>query len=126
MVAHEPKSAFGDLNQAVAEQIAASGPKVRQLIIDYLSNDEIENRKSMVVRAYRKLKYFNENLDKIEAQPVGFTKDGKEGQRLFTKEQIEERKKLSDSIKRHEEALEEALADNCCYEKLRELLNVKS
>lgn len=109
-VAEAPASKGPTIKESVAEKLAASGPTVRELVVTQLTNEEIDRRAQIVRKAITIIEDNKRELNKIRPAPLGFDGNGKsvEGT-LFTKEQVDSRKKLNEQNTKVDAALTKAL-----------------
>lgn len=110
------------LRKDVAAQLAASGPKVRGIVVDLMVEKEIEKRKAAVLATIDKLEAKTKELRKAEKSgTTTYDANGAPtGAFTFTKDQAESMKKLREEIAKLEGALTKALNDSD-FTKLNEL-----
>ena len=110
------------LRREVTEVLASSGNRVRNLVVGELVEAEISKRKAAVVALLTKVEEKFKALKKAEAQGVvNYDAAGQAvGTPVFTKQQVDEIKKLREEIERIQSALEKAFADSD-FKKVHEL-----
>jgi hypothetical protein len=101
------------LRKEVVERLTASGGKVRDLVVNELVESEITKRKTAVVGLLTKVDEKYKELKKAQAQGTqNFNLAGQPvGEPIFTKQQVEAVKKLTEEIERIQTALEKAFSD---------------
>ena len=101
------------LRKEVVERLAASGGIVRDRVVGELVESEIGKRKTAVVGLLTKVDEKYKELKKAQAQGTqNFNLAGEPvGELIFTKQQVDANKKLTDEIERIQAALEKAFSD---------------
>ncbi len=110
------------LRKEVVERLTASGGKVRYLVVNELVESEIGKRKTAVVGLLTKVDEKFKELKKAQGQGIqNFNLAGEPvGEPIFTKQQVEAVKKLTEEIERIQTALEKAFTDGD-FKKVHEL-----
>jgi hypothetical protein len=138
---HEPKACckcekpvFININDHIIERLVSSGQVVRDLVVKQLVDKEIADRTALVIKAFTKVKALQNDLNLIKPKPLGFDENGQavvHNERtggasckpLFSEEQNNQRNNIKTEISKYEDALEDALRfEDCCYDKLRNLI----
>jgi len=120
----KPSDQAKTLKDMVAESIAASGPEVRQMVMKHLVDDELKKRTDLVLKGLAKKDELEKELRKIKPdnKTAGFDHTGKQVvEPVFTEEQVKTLKQLREQLTKVENALEKALADKPCFDKLKEV-----
>jgi hypothetical protein len=101
------------LRKEVVERLTASGSKVRDLVLNELVESEIVKRKNAVVALLTKVDEKFKELKKAQNQgSQSFNLAGEAvGEPVFTKQQVDAVKKLTDEIERIQTALEKAFSE---------------
>lgn len=115
--------AAGQLQKAVAERLASSGPQVREAVITELVNAKLEERKKLVLAGLTKRKEAEQEVKKAEnTKEREFDASGKEVRSYYTKPQAEAIKQAREKLEKLDRALEAALGDKADYEKLSQVV----
>lgn len=117
--------AAAKLHQDVMAAITERSPSIRTAVVEHLVQEKLKERERAALTGLAKLKEARANYAKIKPAPAGYDDTGKPVAGLFTKEQIEERKKTDEQIKKLEQAIELALGEKADYSKLLTLVGTK-
>jgi len=105
----KPPSAVKTLQQAVAERIAGSGDAVLERVAEHFADETIKKRVDQVKQAMTQLDNLERDLRKIKADQVAYDESGKVVHTLYSREKLEERKKLTQRIEKVQRAIDKAL-----------------
>jgi nitrate reductase NapAB chaperone NapD len=117
-----PKSKSSELLGTVAEKIGASGPAIRERVIDTLVEREVAARTDVLDKALAKRSEIGRELQKLQKPDVeAYDVEGKLVSATFSKARTEELKKKREEQERLEKAIDKALVDND-FAKLKEIV----
>jgi hypothetical protein len=110
------------LREDIAARLVDSDPQIRDLVVTQLAQEEIDARTSATIAVLNKIGEKEKELRKLESKgEVKFALSGDvASDPVFTKEQLEEIKKVREAIARMQNALEAAFATSN-FQKLHEL-----
>lgn len=110
------------LNEEVKSLLEASVGKVKQRVLEAKVEEEINSRVELVTKALSELKTKNQELNKLVNKPdrEEFDPSGTSLFKTWTKESVENMKKLRERIDKVENALDKALNSNK-YDDLKNL-----
>jgi|SRR5208282_1856359 len=110
------------LREDVAQYLADSGPKVRQIVVDQLTQAEITKRTNSVLTVLGKIDEKTRELRKLQdAGKVVYNRSGeKVGEPTFEKKELEEIKKVQEVIVKWQSALTLAFEESN-FQKLHEI-----
>ena len=119
----EQKKPSHALREEIAAGLIGSGSRVRGIVVNQLTEKEIEERAAAVLSIYSKVQEKEKELRRAESEgkPAGFNLRGDViGEPIYSKEQLESIKKLKEQIEKMQGALEKAFA-NDDFSKVKEL-----
>lgn len=97
------------IREQVRERLTTVGDRTREAVIEHFARQEAEKQAQAIIKGLDKLDGLERDLRKIRPQVTGFDADGQPvGQPTFTKEQVEERKKLTEQIRKLTNAINKA------------------
>jgi hypothetical protein len=104
----------------VAAKVKEDSLGVRAKVVNLIAEKEVEARTAATMSVLDKLAEVNKSLNKVKPDQVFYDVDGKEVQSCFSKEKLEERKKLLEKKEQLDNALKKAFNDND-FSKVKEL-----
>lgn len=112
------------LRKDIAAALAGTGAKVREMVVSELVTEEISKRKAAVLKVLAKIDEKQKEGKKIENSGItSFGLDGKPtGAPTFTKQQLDDLKKVNEVITKLQKALDDAFT-NSDFSKLNNLAN---
>jgi hypothetical protein len=114
------------LKLSVTEALAAGGPAVRERVKTHLVEDELKRRTNLVLQGLTKREEQQREINKIKPKPPGYTATGAAvGEPSFSKEQVDQLKKLTGKLQKIDGALNAALGDNPNYDPLSKIASGK-
>lgn len=97
------------IRSQVRERLASVGDRTREAVIEHFAQQEADKQAQAIIKGLDKLDGLERDLRKIRPQVSGFDAEGQPvGQPTFTKEQVEERKKLTEQIRKLTNAINKA------------------
>ncbi len=109
------------IREAVAQGLSNLGGRTRQSVIEHFASQKAEKQAQALIKGLDKLNGFERDLNKINRPDVQtFNEDGSVASATFSKERIEERKKLNEQIEKLTNAINKA-DDAGDFDKLFEL-----
>lgn len=100
---------MSNINQEVAKRIASSGADITERVIAHLAEEEIKRRADKVVQTVVEINKLTKSLDKVQPDVVSYNEDGTVANKAWSKNKLEEKKKLTDKIAKLQKALDKAL-----------------
>ena len=111
------------IEEAVAERFAKLGGEVADAAINILVEKELDKRKVQVVSAFSEYDELQKRLRRLDKGDVlSYNGDGSVATQAFSKQRLDELKKVKERMAKLEKALEDAIA-NSDFKKLNELGN---
>lgn len=108
-----PSPPVPTIKELVAENLANSGPQVKDVIVEELTAQEIEKRAELVRKALPLIEQAQGELNKVNRPDVVvYDAEGKEKDKSFSKNQIDTRKKAQEKVEKLNSALTEALTNS--------------
>ncbi len=108
-VAADTENTVLTLRTAVRDSLAGIGPRTREQVIEHFAAREADKQAQALVKGLDKLTELERELVKIKPTFAGFNSEGQGvGEPMFTKEQLEQRKKLSEQIAKLVKAINKA------------------
>lgn len=110
------------LNEEFKSLLDASSGKVKERVLEAKVEQEIASRVELITKALAELKTKNQELSKLSNKPdrEEFNASGESILKSWSKESLENMKKLRERIEKLETALEKAMNENK-YEDLKNL-----
>jgi hypothetical protein len=105
-------SSHQTINTKVAEQLAAIAPQVAENIINHLVTKELTRRSDAIIQAIATSEKLSKDLAKLKPDNVLYNEDGTVASSTYTKAKLDEKSKITTQIKKIEDAIEKALANN--------------
>lgn len=97
------------IRSQVRERLASVGDRTREAVIEHFAQQEADKQAQAIIKGLDKLDGLERDLRKVKPQFSGFDGEGKPmGEPMFTKEQVEERKKLVGQIEKLTNAINKA------------------
>lgn len=97
------------IRSQVRERLASVGDRTREQVIEHFAQQEADKQARAIISGLDKLDGLERDLRKVKPQVTGFDADGAPvGEPTFTKEQVEERKKLGQQIEKLTNAINKA------------------
>lgn len=112
----KPKS----IAELVKERVNNSTEKVKERVVEALTERELKSRESLIISALDKLSEMDRDLRKLKPDTKVVGPDGETLQEGFTPAKYEELKKAKEQKEKLEAALEKAFAGD--FQKLKEIL----
>lgn len=101
------------IREAVAENLKNLGDRTRSSVIEHFAKLEADKQAGALVKGLDKLTELERDLRKIKPSHVGYDADGNGiGDPFFSKEQIDQRKKLNEQIEKLTKAINKADDNN--------------
>jgi hypothetical protein len=111
------------IEEAVAGRFAKLGGEVADAAINILVEKELDKRKVQVVSAFSEYDELQKRLRRLDKGDVlSYNGDGSVATQAFSKQRLDELKKVRERMAKLEKALEDAIA-NSDFKKLNELGN---
>lgn len=119
-----PSSPVRTLQSAITEAISKAGTDVVARAQSAFVDAEIKRRADLIVAGVNLVRQADLEIRKIKPDQTGYDSTGKVIREEFSKAKFEETKKLRDSAKRIEDAVNNALTENSpdAYNKLDEVI----
>lgn len=109
------------IREAVAAGLTNLGGRTRESVIEYFAAAKAEKQAQALIKGLDKLNGFERELQKINRPDViTYDSEGAQASATFSKERIEERKKLNEQIEKLSNAINKA-DDTNDFDKLFEL-----
>lgn len=105
----------------VKEKIATRGAEVGERVVDYYANKEVNERADRALAAVAALQDLEGKIKKIKPDSVQYDLQGKEILSSYSKQTLEERKKLVEQAEKIEAALTDVFAEPPNFDKLKKL-----
>lgn len=97
------------IRTAVRDSLAGLGPRTREQVIEVFASREADKQANALVKGLDKLTELERELVKIKPSYAGFDIEGNGvGAAMFTKEQLDQRKKTSEQIEKLKKAINKA------------------
>lgn len=101
------------ISVVVAEQLSELGSKkVVDSVVNILVNKEIENRSTLLLSAIKQFEELNKQLNKIQPDMVSYNEDGTKVASNWSKQKLEEKRKIEEKIKKIDNAVNKATEQN--------------
>ena len=113
-------SSVVDVKMKVIQAVAEKSVGIRQMVVDWMANDEVEARKQLVYNAIKDREKLEREIVKIKPDHETFDAEGKPT-KMFSKEKFDELKKAKERLAKLDVAIDEALGTPPKYEKLKNL-----
>lgn len=114
------------LKDDVAQAIAGCGPQVYANVKETLVQEEVKSRTDLVLKALKKRAELEQEIRKVQPDKgtAGYDHTGKVvKEAVYTKQQVEELKKLREQLNKVERAIDKALdPEKPCFDKLKEVV----
>jgi hypothetical protein len=108
----EIKSIKETVAENLISSLSAQTGLVRQKVVEHYSSIAIEKRANAVIKTMDKIDELGIQVKKIKPDRVVYDESGVEVSSGFSKEKIDERKKLLEQIEKLKKALDKAALDN--------------
>lgn len=97
------------IRTAVRDSLAGLGPRIREQVIEVFASREADKQANALVKGLDKLTELERELVKIKPTYAGYNAEGQGvGEPMFTKEQLDQRKKTSEQIEKLKKAINKA------------------
>lgn len=97
------------IREAVVETVKNVGPRTRKAVVEHFAQREADKQAQALIKGLDKLTELERDLSKVRPQHVMFDASGNGvGEPTFTKEQVEQRKKLNEQIEKLTKAINKA------------------
>lgn len=97
------------IREAVVVGMSGLGDRSRGLVIEHYAKQEADKQSVALIAGLDKLKTLELDLRKVKPQYAGFNEAGEGvGEAVFSKDQIEQRKKLTEQIEKLTKAINKA------------------
>lgn len=97
------------IRTAVRDALAVIGPRTREQVIEVFASREADKQANALVKGLDKLTELERELVKIKPTYAGYNAEGQGvGEPMFTKEQLDQRKKTSEQIEKLKKAINKA------------------
>lgn len=97
------------IRTAVRDSLAGLGPRTREQVIEVFASREADKQANALVKGLDKLTELERELVKIKPSYAGYNSEGQGvGEPMFTKEQLDQRKKTSEQIEKLKKAINKA------------------
>lgn len=97
------------IREAVAETLSNLGERTRNQVVEHFAQAEATKQASALITGLDKLRGLESDLRKVKPQNNAFNEAGEPvGEATFTKDQIEQRKKLNEQIEKLTKAINKA------------------
>lgn len=97
------------IREAVAEQLGDLGNRTRSAVVEHFARQEAEKQANAIISGLSKLKELERDRVKIKPTFAGYNGAGEGvGEALFSKDQIEQMKKLDEQIEKMSKAITKA------------------
>ncbi len=97
------------IRAAVLESVKNVGPRTREAVVEHFAQREADKQAQALIKGLDKLSDLEKDLSKVRPQHTMFDETGAGvGNPTFTKEQVEQRKKLNEQIDKLTKAINKA------------------
>lgn len=97
------------IRDAVATAVANVGPRTRAAVVEHFAEIEAKKQAAAIIKGLEKLTEFQRELSKIRPAHTAYNAEGQPvGEPTFTKDQVDQRKKLTEQISKLEAAVNKA------------------
>ena len=97
------------IRDAVASGLENLSGRTREQVVEHFAQIEADRRAKAIITALDKLNDLEDQLKRVKPAPIGFDESGSPiGTPVFSKDQTEQRKKLSEQIEKLTKALDKA------------------
>lgn len=97
------------IREAVADGLNNLTGRTREAVVEHFAKLEADKRAAAIITGLNKLDDLENQLRRIKPAPQGFDENGEPvGAAVFSKEQVEQRKKLTEQVEKLTKALDKA------------------
>jgi hypothetical protein len=109
------------IRDRVTENLASSGPRVQQIIVDKLASEEVDKRVVLLQRAMTEIEKARGELKSIKPDFITYNEDRTPKDASWSKGTLDKRDKAQQRVAKLEKAFTDA-AENSNFDELKKLL----